>query len=74
MFTHIMERSLPESQGETLWEQCREELMRVNGSFAVEEVDRLAKLVSHRLSGDFKLLIQEVASETINGFMEDLPF
>ena len=78
MFKHIMERNVTEdASGETLWEQCREELHRINYTgkdVPVEEVDRLAKLVSHQVRGDFTAIIQEITSDTINSFMDDIPF
>jgi hypothetical protein len=76
MFTHIMERKIPEDQGDSLWNQCREELLRINQpvSISVKEVDRLAILVSHHIRGDFQYVIQEITSDTVNGFMDDLPF
>ena len=76
MFTHIMERNVPEERGDALWNQCLAELQRVNKpvSISLKEVDRLALLVSHRVHGDYTSHIQEAVAEVVNGFMDDLPF
>lgn len=70
-----MFRQLVRAIGSSLWEQCQMELQRVNGdNVPIEEVDRLAKLVSHRVYGDWTEQIQETVSETVNGFMDNIPF
>ena len=77
MFARVFEKRVPEGIGDTLWNQCLQELQRINytgKSISIEEVDRLVAFVSHRVRGDFTLHVQETAAEAINGFMDDLPF
>lgn len=77
MFTKMFKERVPEETGDTLWNQCLKELMRINHAgrgVPIEEVDRLAKLVSHRIRGDFTPRIQEVSADAVNGFMDGLPF
>ena len=70
-----MFQQLLQGLGTSLWEQCRLELQRVNGKdVPVEEVDRLSKLVSHQVYGDFTNEIQEAVASVVNGFVDDLPF
>jgi hypothetical protein len=67
-------KQLVRGLGSSLWDQCQLELQRVNGdNVPIEEVDRLAKIVSHNVYGDWTEEIQKTVSEFANGF-EDLPF
>lgn len=74
MFTHIMERNTPEEHGDDLWTQCFNELVRIGQPFTVEDVNRLTLLASHDVYGDFKLIVEKVASDAVNGFVDGLPF
>jgi hypothetical protein len=74
MFTKLMEQREAKESGDSLWEQCFVELVRVGqGEVKLEEVDRLASLVSKQIHGDFQEAIQEVVADPTNGFA-DLPF
>jgi hypothetical protein len=81
VFSKLFQENVPEgSKGDSLWEQCFEALSQiaqlypVSKSLRVEEVDRLVVLVSKQIGGDFRLAIQEAVSDTVNGFVDDLPF
>lgn len=76
MFNKLLQENTPEETGDTLWIQCLQEIMRVNGSAKIElkEVDRLVILASRRIRSDFHATIQEIASDSINGFTDGLPF
>jgi len=73
MFNKLLRENVPE---DTLWNQCRKALLNINRpvSVFISEIDRLVALVSHQAMGDFSLEIQDVVSDTVNGFMDDLPF
>ena len=56
-----------------LWNQCADELRKVNPNAGIEEVNRLVVYVSHEVKGSFALVIHEAAIDAINGFNNKLP-
>ena len=75
MFNSLFNERVPEEQGDTLWNQCLEQLQKLSTMpVTVAEVNRLVVLVSMDARGDFQNSIQRVAGDVTNGFTDDLPF
>jgi len=65
---------------DTIWNQCLFELVHLSTirlshpTLELEEVDRLALLVTKDLKVDASNAIRKIISKTENGFEDDIPF
>ena len=65
---------------DTIWNQCLFELVHLSTirlshpTLELEEVDRLALLVTKDLKVDASNAIRKIISKTVNGFEDDIPF
>lgn len=74
MFTRMMKQRVPEEKGISIWDQCLEELQKSGCSHSVEDVNRLALLVTHDIQGEFQKPIWLRIHDVVNGFLDELPF
>lgn len=79
MFTRLFEESVSEGKEDDLWSQCARALREARASstvqdVSIQDVDRLVLLVSHSILDEYKDLIQITIADTVNGFVDDLPF